>query len=94
MQWAFINLQIEYPNDPNRIIEKPLNFEKMKEIASVLSEGVPHVRVDLYNVNGHIYFGELTFFHGSGFEHFVPREWDKNLGALINLPEQSGGGML
>lgn len=88
MQWNFINLQIEYPNDPNKVIDKPLNFEKMKEVAGALSEGIPHVRVDLYNVNGHIYFGELTFFHGSGFEHFEPIEWDKIFGDLINLPQK------
>ncbi len=66
--------------------KKPKNFEKMKEIAAKLSVGIPHVRVDLYNVNGKIYFGELTFFHWGGMKPFKPREWDYKLGALIKLP--------
>ena len=55
-------------------IKKPENFEEMKRIASILSKGIPHVRVDLYNINGHIYFGEMTFFH---FAANVPFEPDK-----------------
>lgn len=66
-------------------IEKPKNFEKMVEIAQVLCEGFPHVRVDLYNVNGKIYFGEMTFTNGSGFEPIVPESYDKMLGDLWPL---------
>ena len=51
-----------------------------------LSEGIPHVRVDLYNVNGRIYFGEMTFFHGSGLEEFTPEEWDERIGSWLKLP--------
>lgn len=67
------------------IIEKPQNFEKMVEIASILSEGYGHVRVDLYDVNGKIYFGEMTFTNGSGFEPIIPYESDLDLGKLWNL---------
>jgi len=74
-----------HPNS-NRVIEKPLNFEKMKELASILSKGMPHVRVDLYEVNGRIYFGELTFAHWSGFVPFEPEEWDYTFGSWIKLP--------
>lgn len=66
-------------------IEKPVNFDTMVEIARVLSKNIPHVRVDLYNINGKIYFGEMTFFNNSGFEGFVPKEWDKQIGDLIKL---------
>lgn len=86
MNWNYIDLQIEYPTDPTTIIDKPVNFEKMQEVAGILSKGIPHVRVDLYNVKGQIYFGELTFFHGSGMEHFIPKKWDYNFGELIKLP--------
>lgn len=65
---------------------KPINFEKMLEIAEKLSEGIPHVRVDLYNVNGRIYFGELTFFHWSGMVPFNPVDWDLKFGEMIQLP--------
>ena len=59
----------------------------MKKIASKLSAGVPHLRVDLYEVDGQIYFGELTFSHWGGFVPFEPSEWDDILGSWINLPQ-------
>lgn len=74
-----------HPN-ATREIKKPEGFEEMKQIASRLSEGIPHVRVDLYNINGHIYFGELTFSHWSGLTPFSPEEWDYKFGSWIKLP--------
>lgn len=74
------------PSNPNIIVEKPQNFEKMIEIASALSKGFPHVRVDLYNVEGKIYFGELTFTHNGGMDPFIPEEWDYTIGSWIKLP--------
>lgn len=77
-------------NMPNAKVKpsKPNHFEKMIEIAEILSEGIPHVRVDLYLSNDKIYFGELTFFDGSGFDKIEPMEWDIKLGEWINLPEK------
>lgn len=65
---------------------KPLNFEQMKEVASKLCKGFIHVRVDLYNIDGQIYFGEMTFTNGSGFEQLYPKEYEKKIGDLIKLP--------
>lgn len=65
---------------------RPDNFEKMKAIASMLSKGIPHVRVDLYEVNGEIFFGELTFSHWSGMTPFNPEKWDYEFGKWIDLP--------
>lgn len=78
-------------NMPNAKVKpsKPNHFEKMKEIAESLSEGIPHVRVDLYLSNDKIYFGELTFFDGSGFDKIEPFEWDVKLGSWINLPDKT-----
>lgn len=70
-------------------LPKPINFEEMKEIASKLSQGLPHVRVDLYNVNGKVYFGELTFFHHGGVTPFHPQSWDYTFGSWIHLPDHS-----
>ncbi|MBS5527979.1 MAG: glycosyl transferase [Prevotella sp.] len=67
-------------------IRKPNGFEEMKRIASTLSKGIPHVRVDLYDINGKIYFGELTFFHFSGNVPFEPKEWDYKIGEWLKLP--------
>lgn len=66
--------------------DKPKNFEKMKQFATVLSENVPFLRVDFYEVNGALYVGELTFFDGSGFDRIEPEEWDEKMGSWINLP--------
>lgn len=78
-------------NMPNAKVKpsKPNHFEKMKEIAEILSKGIPHVRVDLYLSNDKIYFGELTFFDGSGFDKIEPFEWDVKLGSWINLPAKT-----
>lgn len=72
------------PNPPS----KPENFEKMVELATILSKGMPHVRVDLYNVNGHIYFGELTFFDSSGYDDMNSEKWNRQFGDWITLPEK------
>ncbi len=65
---------------------KPQCFEEMKALAAKLSKGIPHVRVDFYEVNGKVYFGELTFFHFCGLVPFEPEEWDFKLGSWIELP--------
>jgi|SRR5699024_7421266 len=66
-------------------IDKPRNFDLMCEIARELSEDFPHVRVDLYNLNGKIYFGELTFYDTSGYQIFEPDEFDFMLGDLFKI---------
>ena len=66
-------------------IEKPACFDEMKEIAAKLSAGIRHVRIDLYEMDGKIYFGEFTFFHGGGFVRFKPDEWERRLGDWIEL---------
>lgn len=66
-------------------LEKPKNYEKMVEIAEKLSSEFSHVRVDLYNIDGRIYFGEMTFTPSSGYIRFVPEEFDKLLGEQWSL---------
>lgn len=75
-----------HPN-ADKEIKKPENFDEMLRIAGILSKGMPEVRVDLYNVNGKILFGEMTFFHWSGLMPFEPEEWDYKFGSWIELPE-------
>lgn len=70
-------------------LNKPQNFDLMIELAKKLSQNIPHVRIDLYNINGEIYFGEFTFFHWGGMVPFVPEEWDYKLGSWITLPENT-----
>lgn len=66
--------------------EKPKGFKEMIRLAEKLSVGIPHVRVDFYEINGRIYFGELTFFHWSGMKKFEPKKWDRIFGSWIDLP--------
>lgn len=68
------------------IPDKPALFEEMVRVAEELSKNVPHVRVDLYQVNGQIYFGEFTFYHFGGMVHFEPESWDKYFGDWLILP--------
>lgn len=65
---------------------KPQNFEKMKELAARLSAGTPQLRVDFYEVNGKVYFGEMTFFHCSGMAPFHPEQWNRIFGEWLILP--------
>lgn len=76
-----------HPN-ANKQIKKPKNYSTMLALSAKLSFGIPHVRVDFYNINGKIYFGELTFFHWSGLVPFEPEEWDYKLGSWLKLPER------
>ncbi|MBQ8769587.1 MAG: glycosyl transferase [Bacteroides sp.] len=69
--------------------QKPVNFELMKELASKLSKGVPFVRVDFFDVDGKVYFGEFTFFDWGGFKNFKSNKWDEKLGSWIELPNRS-----
>lgn len=67
---------------------RPNNFDEMRQIAEKLSKGFTHVRVDLYDIDGKIYFGELTFHPGAGFRPFNPVEWDYKVGEWLHLPEK------
>lgn len=67
-------------------LSKPLNYEQMLDLAEHLSEDFPHVRVDLYNVNGQIYFGELTFYDGSGYMQYSPDSFDFEMGEKFRIP--------
>lgn len=78
-----------HPNS-NKPIKKPERFELMIELAKKLSAGLPHIRVDFYESEGKIYFGELTLFHWGGLVPFNPKEWDRTFGDWIKLPQVSG----
>ena len=77
-----------FPTDPQRVPEFPRQLDKMISFAKILSREIPFVRVDFYEVDGKVYFGELTFFPSSGFETFVPEEWDYVLGEILTLPNK------
>ncbi len=72
-------------------LPKPDKFDEMKAIAEKLAAPFPFVRVDLYNVNGKIYFGEMTYFPGSGFWTVTPEERDFEFGSWLELPAANDG---
>ena len=85
MNWNLVDLTIKCPNDPHRILKKPNDFDEMIRLAEKLSEGFPQIRVDLYYANKKIYFGELTLYHGNGFEKFTPEYYGEIFGSFIDL---------
>ena len=76
------------PNAPSPVI-MPESFDSMKRLARKLSEGLPHVRVDLYSVKNHIFFGEMTFFDSSGYDNMSSDKWDLMFGSWLTLPEKN-----
>ena len=88
--WELLRYNIRGKEAPeNFTLPKPRNMEKMFEIASILSKGIPFVRVDLYNIDGRIFFGEMTFFPASGFDKNLLPETDRYFGDLINLQNKN-----
>jgi len=77
----FVN---SHPNSTKKI-EKPSNYYHMVDVASKLSKGFKQVRIDLYTINNEVYFGEMTFFHMSGFQPFKPEEWDYTFGSWFQI---------
>ena len=84
INWNFIDCKWVYEN--GRYIEKPNKYEEMKAIAEELASDFTYTRVDLYLVNEHIYFGEITFHSDSGNGKFVPQMWDEKFGEMLQLP--------
>lgn len=81
-----LNLTNGHPMNP-KTPDKPLNYEKMIQLANKLSEGFPHIRVDFYEVDGKVYLGELTLYHNGGLVPILPKEYDVELGKEIELPQ-------
>lgn len=69
----------------NKIAPRPANLDLMIKLAEKLSQGFIHVRVDFYDVNNRIYFGEMTFTPSSGADVWIPKEANLRVGQLINL---------
>lgn len=87
VKWNRLDLSQPDICNSHLTMEKPLLLDKMIELSTVLCAGIPHVRVDWYIANGRLFFGELTFFDGSGFERFCG-DGDLRIGELLTLPER------
>ena len=85
MNWQLMPFGKELPHNPNLKVSRPDRFEEMKDIAAALCKPFQYVRVDLYQVGGKVYFGELTFFPAGGAPDFVPTEYDEVVGKMWTL---------
>lgn len=83
LDYTHLDIKQKYPNAGN--VRKPVTFDKMIELSRIISKGYPHVRIDFYEVDGKLYFGEFTLYHFSGFMPFQPSEWDKVFGDWLVL---------
>lgn len=87
-EWKW--LPITNAHEHSTGLQKPEHFEEMLQIAAKLSEDFPHVRVDLYEEEGRVFFGELTFYHFGGFTRFEPDKWDFKLGEFFDIEKAKG----
>ena len=89
MEFDKLNITSSAGRNAAIVFSKPSRFEEMKTIASKLSQGFAHIRVDLYYSNNKIYFGELTFYDSSGFDNLSSDSVDLEWGNWINLPQKN-----
>ena len=84
------HIDVRRPGHPNASeeIPKPEKLQEMLELSKVLSEGIPFVRTDFYEIDGRVYFGEITFYPASGFAGFEPEKYDCEFGDWISLPKK------
>ena len=87
LDWNLMNAEISYPKEQSIILEKPVKLDEMIAVSKKLSSAFPHARVDLYNIDGNILFGEITFFHQSGMGKIKPESFEIEMGKWLELPE-------
>lgn len=89
MDWKHLDIKRPRHGNSSRAIPRPACHEMMMTLASGLSESLPFARIDFYEIDGRIYFGEITLFPANGLERFIPDKWDGILGGWMNLPLDS-----
>ncbi len=90
--WNVLPFERHYPKSEIPIC-KPKKFSEMICLAEELAKNIPFVRVDFYEVKEKIYFGELTFYPGSGMEEFIPESADFEMGSWLELPKAMRNGI-
>lgn len=84
MSFNKLDLKCTYDNS-DFIEKKPVLFEEMVKLSTIISKDLPHLRVDFYLCDGKLYIGELTFYHWSGFGKYSPKKWNYELGDMLDL---------
>jgi len=85
-EWEYVPCSILYPTAPDVSIERPECLEELIRVSETLAKDFIYVRVDFYIVENHVYFGEMTFTHGSGVEKFTPESFELEMGSWMHLP--------
>ena len=88
MSYKKLNIKRKDYQEFKKTPTKPITFEKMINFSKIRYNGIPHVRVDWYEINGKLYFGELTFYTCSGFIPFENEKWDYEIGKMLKLPKK------
>lgn len=88
ISWRPLDVEIQYPSEKKFTLPKPPTLDKMLDLSRILSKPFPHVRVDFYNIGDRIIFGELTFFHESGFGKFSSSKVEEEWGSLIDINDK------
>lgn len=86
-EWNPMPVERHYPRSENEI-KRPDSYEVMVELAEKLSEGLTFARIDFYEIDGRVYFGEITLYPGNGMSEFKPFSYDELLGSWITLPDK------
>lgn len=90
--WQYIEAAIEYPTDPEIKIDRPRQLTQMLRLAKILSKDIPFLRTDFYSIEDKLYFGEMTFFHESGFGKFEPEKFEEEIGEKLKIRTNIQGG--
>lgn len=88
VKWNNLGIKRPSHSNSNEKIKKPQQLNEMIELSKKISQGIPFVRTDFYVIDNKVFFGEVTFYPASGFEKFIPNEWDLKLGNWIKLPKK------
>lgn len=84
INWQRLNI-LEGGHRTDKFLKKPEHLNLMIKLSKQLSKNIPFIRVDFYEVEGKVYFSELTFYPAGGFEKFEPNYWDYKLGKILNI---------
>lgn len=87
-EWGIVPLTQVETVTVDRPSERPKQLEEILRLSELIAKNMYHARIDWYIEGDKIYFGEITFFDGSGFESFSTPEMERMLGDMINLPEK------
>jgi len=88
LPFSWVNAEDHRSDLIGPIIKKPASFDRMVEIGNEIAKKFDLVRVDFYDVDGKLYYGEITLHHGGGFDTFKPKKFDLIYGKKLKLSKK------